>query len=186
MSGAEELRTARLRLRRWQPEDEAAMAQINSDPEVTRYLNRPVGPAATRTFVAVVTAHWAEHGFGFWAVESREPALDGQFIGFIGVGYPTFIPALARRAEIGWRLARDAWGRGLASEGARAARDDAFERLGLPELISIIHPENVRSQRLAAGLGMSLAELVHNPVQGREVEVWQLRRATPGRSAPRD
>jgi RimJ/RimL family protein N-acetyltransferase len=186
MSGAQELRTARLRLRRWQPEDEAAMAQINDDPEVMRYLNRPVGTAATRGFFEAVTAHWAEHGFGFWAVESREPDLRGRFIGFIGVGYPSFIPALAARTEIGWRLARHAWGRGLASEGAAAARDDAFERLGLPELISIIHPENVRSQRLAAKLGMSLAELVHNPAQGQEVELWQLRRATPGRSAPRD
>ena len=74
-----------------------------------------MGRAATRRFLAVLTAHWAEHGFGFWAVEPREPALAGQFIGFIGVGYPTFIPALAHRTELGWRLARHAWGRGLAS-----------------------------------------------------------------------
>jgi len=92
----------------------------------------------------------------------------------VGAAYPTFLPELAARPELGWRLAREAWGRGLAAEAAGAAREDAFARLGLSELISIIHPENRRSRRLAAKLGMVVERQVHNPVLGREVDVWRL------------
>jgi len=150
------------------------MAAINRDPEVTRYLNRPVDEPAVEAFFGVMAEHWARHGFGAYAVESREGDLAGRFIGFVGAAYPTFLPELAARPELGWRLAREAWGRGLAAEAAGAAREDAFARLGLSELISIIHPENRRSRRLAAKLGMVVERQVHNPVLGREVDVWRL------------
>jgi RimJ/RimL family protein N-acetyltransferase len=182
--------TPRLLLRQWRPSDEVAMANINADPEVTRYLNRPVGAAATRAFHAMVVAHWEEHGFGFWAVQSREPASQGALLGFIGAGYPSFLPELSARVEIGWRLARSAWGRGLATEGAVAARDHLFAALTQPELISIIDPENMRSRAVARKLGMSVAELVYNPVMDRPVEVWRVNRdrpaGLPDRSAPPD
>ena len=185
-----QLETPRLLLRQWRPGDEVVMGNINSDPEVARYLNRPVGAAATRAFVAMVHAHWQEHGFGFWAVQSRESDNEGAFLGFIGAGHPSYLPELSARVEIGWRLARNAWGRGLATEGARAARDHLFEALELPELISIIHPENVRSQAVARKLGMSVSERVHNPVIDMEIEVWRISReawaAEPGRSTRPD
>lgn len=176
---APELLTERLRLRQWQRGDEVVMARINSDPEVMRYITRPRGPASSTAFYEVVTAHWAAHGFGFWAVESREPDTAGALLGFIGLGHPTFIPALAARVEVGWRLARHAWGRGLASEGATAVRDHALGPLGLAELISIIDPGNARSQRVAAKLGMAVSERVVHPVSGSEVEVWSLTRTPP-------
>jgi RimJ/RimL family protein N-acetyltransferase len=169
-----ELLTPRLRLRPWRPDDEAAMAAINRDPEVARFLNRPVDEAAIAAFHGVVVTHWERHGFGFFALESREPQLRGRFLGFAGVAHPDFFPALAARPELGWRLDRAAWGRGLATEAAGAARDDAFARLGLPELISIVHPENVRSRRVAAKLGMAVEGQVHNPVLDRAVDVWRL------------
>lgn len=168
------MRTPRLQLRSWRPEDESPLAAINRDPEVTRFLNRPVDDAAVAAFYGLIVEHWDRHGFGFYAVESREPRLRGRFLGFVGVAYPTFLPELAERPELGWRLERAAWGRGLATEAALAARDDAFERLKLPELISIIHPENSRSQRLAAKLGMSIERQIPNPILGRETDVWQL------------
>jgi RimJ/RimL family protein N-acetyltransferase len=174
VTAADELRTERLALRRWRSGDEGAMFAINSDPEVTRYLNRPIDRAATAAFYARVQEHWAEHGFGFYAVESREPDIAGRFIGFVGVGYPTFLPELATRPELGWRLARLAWGRGLATEAATAVRDSALGALGLAELISIIHPDNVRSQRVATKLGMTLERHVHNPAFDRGVEVWKV------------
>jgi RimJ/RimL family protein N-acetyltransferase len=180
-AAAAELLTPRLRMRLFRPSDEPALADINADPEVTRYLNRPVGRAASRAFYENAVAHWATHGFGFYAVESREPESTGRFLGFIGLGYATFLPELRHRVEIGWRLGRAAWGRGLATEGALAARDHAFEVVGLIELISIIHPDNERSRRVAAKLGMAVSELVDNPVIGREVEVWRI---TPARAAP--
>jgi RimJ/RimL family protein N-acetyltransferase len=170
MDGQSPLRTPRLSLRRWLPDDATELAVIDADPEVTRYLNPPVTPA-TR-FGERCMEHWEKHGFGFFAVESREEA--GRFIGFVGIGHPTFLSELAGRPELGWRLARDSWGRGLATEAAVAVREDAFARLGLEELISIIHPENAASRRVATKVGMTIEGTVHHPGLDREVEVWQL------------
>jgi RimJ/RimL family protein N-acetyltransferase len=175
---AVELATARLLLRPWRPDDGAAMAAINSDPEVARMLNRPVHPQGHDGFVDRARRHWEEYGFGWYAVEGRHEDLEGQLVGFTGVTYPTFLPELAARPEIGWRLAPRAWGRGLATEAARAAAQDAFTRVGLPELISIIHPDNVRSQRVATKLGMAIERQVENPVRGDRVQVWTLARLT--------
>ncbi len=172
MPDHDELLTPRLRLRPWRDEDAEPMAAINRDPEVTRYLNRAVDDAAVETFHAGAVAHWELHGFGWWALESREPELAGQLVGFAGVAYPAFLPELAERPELGWRLARSAWGRGLGTEAATVARDDAYGRLALPELISIIHPENERSRRLAEKLGMEIERQVHNPMLDLAVDVW--------------
>jgi len=164
--------TERLMLRRWRADDEEAMVAINGDPEVTRYLNRPVDAAAVRSFLSASSAHWARHGFGPWALEGRSAPLRGRLLGFAGVAFPTFLPEIAHRPELGWRLARDVWGRGLATEAAAAALEDARRRVGLRELIAIIHPDNRRSQRVARKLGMSLERSVHNPVLARNVDLW--------------
>jgi RimJ/RimL family protein N-acetyltransferase len=159
------------------------MADINRDPEVARHLNRPIDERSIAAFYTLVTDHWDEHGFGFWAIEARHAELAGELIGFVGVAYPTFLPELATHPEIGWRLARRAWGVGLATEGAVATRDHARYTLNLGALISIIHPDNARSQRVATKLEMTLARHVHNPMLDRQVEVWQTNareRTTPG------
>jgi RimJ/RimL family protein N-acetyltransferase len=170
------LRTQRLVLRRWREDDAPAMAAINRDPEVARHLNRPVDDAAVAAFFDQMVGHWDAHGFGPWALESSEPGAQRRFLGFAGLAYipPYLAAATGRGPELGWRLARDAWGRGLATEAARAARDDAFDRLELPELISIIHPDNQRSQRVATKLGMTRDRQVENPVLGIDVDVWRL------------
>ncbi|HVV91141.1 MAG TPA: GNAT family N-acetyltransferase, partial [Solirubrobacterales bacterium] len=153
MSGSvEELRTPRLVLRRWREEDYAPMAAINSDPEVTPLLNRRMDAEAVATFPERTARHWAEHGFGHWAVEPVDGPSTGEMIGFVGVAYPRYLPEVADFPELGWRLAPTSWGHGYATEAALAARDDAFDRLGLPALISLIHPDNVRSQRVAKKL----------------------------------
>lgn len=184
MAAPPELPTPRLRLRGWRPSDEPVLDSINRDPEVARYLNRPLGPGVTRAFLAYADAHWAEHGYGIWALESREEPNPGRLLGFAGLGHPDFIPELARRVEIGWRLARSAWGRGLATEAALATRDYATEVAGLRELISIIHPQNRRSQRVAEKLGMVLEGQVMNPVLRIPVDVWQLTLGGEGPNAP--
>ena len=97
----------------------------------------------------------------------------------MGVAYPSFLPEVADRPELGWRLARDAWGQGLATEAATAARDDAFSRMGRDEVVSIIHPENARSRRLATKLGMSIERRIHNPVFARDVDLWHVRAPAP-------
>jgi RimJ/RimL family protein N-acetyltransferase len=174
----DELWTPRLLLRRWRPEDAAPMAAINSDPAVTEFLNRRMDAAATVAFLDRTETHWAEHGFGHWAVEPVTGPLAGGMIGFVGVAYPTFLPELATRPELGWRLASASWGSGFATEAADAARHDAFTRLNLPELISIIHPDNDRSRRVAEKVGMTIERQHFNPVVDREVDIWQL--AAPG------
>ncbi|EFC85085.1 GCN5-related N-acetyltransferase [Parafrankia sp. EUN1f] len=108
-------------------------------------------------------------------LESREPDRLGEFLGFAGLAHvPPFLAEAGPDPELGWRLKRSAWGQGLATEAAVAARDDAFRRLGLPEMISIIHPENVRSQRVAVKLGMRVARRIDNPAIGRRVDVWSV------------
>ena len=172
------------------------MVAINSDPEVTEFLNRVMDAAATAAFLARTEEHWAEHGFGHWAVEPLDGPLAGEMIGFVGVAYPTFLPELATRPELGWRLARESWGNGYATEAALLARDDAFTRLALPELISIIHPDNERSRRVATKVGMTIERQVSNRGprsrcrrlagglrRGAEVEDWRTagwRGADPG------
>jgi RimJ/RimL family protein N-acetyltransferase len=184
-----ELRTERLLLRRWRAEDEAPMIAVNRDPEVARYLNRPVDEPAVRGFHGFIHDHWEQHGFGPWAVEVADGGpLQGRFVGFAGLAFPPPLFAdLVARPELGWRLAREAWGAGYATEAAAVARDDALQRIGAHDLMSIIHPENVRSQRVATKLGMALAFQVHNPLLGRDVDVWEPGRAgtlREGRRAP--
>jgi RimJ/RimL family protein N-acetyltransferase len=170
-----ELRTDRLLLRGWRDADEPAMARINSDPEVGRYLNRPVDDKSIAEFFGQIIGHWTTFGFGPWAVESIEPATFGRFLGFAGLAYvPPFLAAAGSAPELGWRLERSSWGRGLATEAAVAARDDAFSRVRLAEVISVIHPENARSHRVAAKLGMERWRVIENPVLGIEVDVWRL------------
>jgi RimJ/RimL family protein N-acetyltransferase len=169
-----ELRTPRLLLRRWRAEDGVPMAAINGDPEVARYLNRPPEEGDASVFVPWMTDHWKRHGFGPWALESVESQTAGAFLGFAGVAYPTYLDPVAHLPELGWRLAREAWGRGLATEAATAARDHAFDALGLARLISLVHPENERSRRVATKLGMEVERQVWNPVLGRFVDVWAL------------
>ncbi len=172
----DELRTERLLLRRWQPADAAEMTRINRDTEVGRYLNRPVDDAAVAGFYDLMVGHWQAHGFGPWALESLEAGQRGRFLGFTGLAHvPPFLSAAGSVPELGWRLDPECWGRGLATEAATAARDDAFGRLALSDILSIIHPDNERSQRVAGKLGMSIARQVHNPVIDREVDVWWLR-----------
>jgi len=171
---ADVLLTDRLRLRRWLARDEAPMAAINRDPEVARYLNRPTDEAAVAAFFGDVAAHWERYGYGFYAVDVLE--AEERFIGFAGLSHPAFIPAVADRPELGWRLARSAWGAGLATEAATAVLREGFDRLGLNELIAVIHPENERSRRVATKLGMRPECRVHNPVLGREVDIWQTTR----------
>ena len=97
--------------------------------------------------------YWKERGFGLWAVEEKSSAT---FIGFIGLLYHEEWPEGEHKTEVGWRLDRSLWGRGLATEGARASLHYGFEELGLERIISIAVPENVASLRVMEKLGMTM------------------------------
>ncbi len=97
-------------------------------------------------------AHLEQHGFGPWAAELRETA---EFMGYVGLVIPRFEASFTPCVEIGWRLAREHWGRGLATEGARALVRHGFELQRLPELVSFTVPANLRSLRVMEKLGMT-------------------------------
>ena len=150
-----ELLTARLRLRGFRQDDFEAYAAMVADPEVTRFLadGRPLSRFDAWRQMAMFAGHWALRGFGIWAVEERE---SGAFIGRIGCFEPEGWPGF----EIGYTLARQAWGRGYAREAAAASLAYARETLGRREVISIIRPDNAASIRVATSLGAVPAETV--------------------------
>lgn len=139
--------TERLLLRPWRGSDRAPFARINSDPRVMEFLGPPLSTDDSNAMVARIEQHFAERGFGAYAAE-----FDGVFIGFIGLNVPSWMPG---RVEIAWRLAAESWGRGLATEGARAVVKQGFDTLGLDEIVSFTVPTNVRSRRVMEKLGMT-------------------------------
>jgi RimJ/RimL family protein N-acetyltransferase len=143
-----ELVTERLLLRRLELSDLDAYAAICADPEVRRYLGdgRPLERPAAWREMALLLGHWGLRGFGQWAVVQRE---NGELLGRAGLWQPEGWPGL----EVGWVLGRPYWGRGFATEAARAGLNHAFSALGAQRVISLIHPENERSIRVAERLG---------------------------------
>ena len=123
---------------------------MNADPQVMRYFPSPVTRAKSDEFLAHILDYYTTHADGWWAVE-----VDGNFIGFIGlseIGYDTpFTPA----TEIGWRLIPSAWGKGYATEGARACLRYGFEMVGLGEIVAMTTVQNTPSQRVMERLHMT-------------------------------
>jgi len=150
-----EIRTERLLLRRWRPEDLAPFADLNADPVVMEFFPSSLTPAESDGFAARVDAEFDERGYGLFAVE----VVGGEgFVGFVGLHAftleePSPMP-FAPGVEIGWRLARSAWGRGYASEAARSCLAFGFEEIGLDEIVSFTSVVNERSQQVMRRIGM--------------------------------
>ncbi|MGH8793808.1 MAG: GNAT family N-acetyltransferase [Stackebrandtia sp.] len=144
--------TDRLILRNWRHGDREPFAALNADPEVMRHLPGVRTRAASDAMVDRLAAAIARDGYGLWAVEVADA---GDFVGFTGMTAADATFPCAPAVEIGWRLARHAWGHGYATEAARACLEVAFDRLKLPELVSVTAPANVRSQAVMRRLGMT-------------------------------
>ena len=163
-----ELETERLRLRHWRLDDFEWYARLCNDEEVMRYLGGKTLNRldAWRQFASVV-GHWHLRGYGLWAVEEKS---SGLLIGRIGCidheGWPGF--------EVGWTLARDYHGRGFATEAAWRAMDYSFTELKRDRVISLIHPDNRASIRVAERLGETLQG--RTELMGIEVQVYGLSR----------
>lgn len=142
--------TERLVMRSWRDEDVAPFQAICSDPEVMATLGPPLDMDATQALIERVKAREAEHGHSFWALERRE---DARLIGWCGVIRGDMGP-VADKVEIGWRLARDCWGAGFASEAARGAIAWSFANLPDDEILVITWQGNVRSRAVMERLGM--------------------------------
>ena len=171
------LETERLLLRPWRPaEDLDALVRLNADPDVMRWIapHRPLTPAESAELLDRLVRHWDEHGFGLWALVPRE--LGAGVIGFAGLAIPSFLPEVLPAVEVGWRLARAWWERGLATEAARASVAFGFERVGLATIISIVEAGNARSMRVAEKLGMRPGPDRVHPVTRRRLRVMQVGR----------
>ena len=149
-----EIETERLLLRGWREEDVEPYARLCADPEVMRFigngstLNREQSGEQASRFVG----HWDERGFGLWALEEKE---GGAFVGFAGLARQEDWPEGEHKTEVGWRLDRAFWGRGLATEAAKAGVGYGLETLGLERIISIIQPGNTASRRVAEKAGLT-------------------------------
>ena len=148
-----QLTTDRLILRRWREEDYEPWADLNADPVVMEYFESPAEREQSVAWAKVINSRIDEHGFGWCAVEVKGGA---PFIGFVGLNVPRdpslpFMPAV----ETGWRLAQAHWGKGYATEAARASVDYGFTQLGLAEIVAYAVRANTRSLRVMERIGMT-------------------------------
>ncbi|MFH8381713.1 GNAT family N-acetyltransferase [Kitasatospora sp. NPDC018058] len=167
--------TSRLVLRRWREGDVPAMAAVNADPEVMRWIRdgRVLTPEETRRWIERIEKVWDTEGFGLFAVELR---ATGELVGFTGLAVPSFLPEVLPAVEIGWRLGRPFWGRGIATEAATAVLRFGFEGRDLERIISIAQVGNSASERVMAKLGLRPERETTVPGNGRVVRVHELTR----------
>jgi RimJ/RimL family protein N-acetyltransferase len=178
------LTTSRLLLRRWREDDLPAMAAVNADPEVMRWIGdgTPVDDDATAAGTARAEQHWQTHGFGLFAVEIR---ATGELAGFTGLNTPYSLPEVMPSVEIGWRLGRRFWGQGIATEAARAALDFGFTDRALDRIVSIHQHGNDASGRIMRKLGMQLDRDITDS-RGRQVRIYAISQSEYRAAGPRN
>jgi ribosomal-protein-alanine N-acetyltransferase len=152
-----ELRTERLIMRRWRPEDRGPFAALAADPEVMEYFPAPLTRAGADAFIDRIEDEFHQRGWSLWALELAD---GGRFIGYTGLVIPSFQGHFMPAVEVGWRLARHAWGRGHATEAACAAVAFGFNDVGLEEVVSFTAAGNARSRAVMERIGMT-----HDPAE---------------------
>jgi RimJ/RimL family protein N-acetyltransferase len=148
----DELRTERLLLRRWRETDRLPFQRINADPRVMEFFPEPLTAEISDALFDRAQEHFNQRGFGPFAVELLDTR---SFIGFIGLSVPKFEAHFTPAVEIGWRLAFEHWGKGLATEGAGAVLAFGFEAFGMDQIVSFTVPPNLRSRRVMEKIGMT-------------------------------
>ncbi|KHE32111.1 GNAT family acetyltransferase [Pseudomonas aeruginosa] len=145
------LYTHRLILRPWLVQDRARFAEMNADPRVMEFFPSCLDRAQSDALLRRIDAHFAEHGFGWWALQVKG---GDPFIGYVGLEVVDFDAPFVPAVAIGWRLAAEHWAEGFAHEAAEAALSYAFDTLGLDQVVAFTVPANENSLRLMARLGM--------------------------------
>jgi RimJ/RimL family protein N-acetyltransferase len=168
------LESQRLRLRGWTVADVEPYAALCADADVMRYIGD--GSVRSRDESAqqldAFTRAWKDRGFGLWCVAPRET---DACIGFVGLAIPDFLPEIMPAVEIGWRLARNAWHQGYATEAALAVRDYGFSTVGVDRLVSVAHADNVASHDVMHRIGMTIERRTRHPAHGFDVVVYELK-----------
>jgi RimJ/RimL family protein N-acetyltransferase len=144
-----ELETPRLQFRRFTPDDLHALASIRSDPDVMKYIGtgRTESIDEVQAKLAKVTAHWEQHGFGYWALIEK---ASSKLAGWCGLSYLEDTEDI----EIGYGLAKAYWAKGLATEAAAAVIKYGFVQLRLERIVAVAYPQNIPSQVIMKKLGM--------------------------------
>ncbi|MBA2369780.1 MAG: GNAT family N-acetyltransferase [Candidatus Protochlamydia sp.] len=145
------LKTKRLILRPWREEDLESFAQLNADPRVMEYFSSVLSRQESNDLAQRISAKLEKQDWGLWAVSVQNIA---DFIGFIGLAEPSFDAHFTPAVEVGWRLIFDHWGKGYATEGAKAALKYGFETLNHDEIVSFTAVQNMRSRRIMKKIGM--------------------------------
>jgi RimJ/RimL family protein N-acetyltransferase len=165
------IETERLILRPWRASDIAANTRMLSDPATARFIT-PDHKAVTEELTgwrnaAIISGHWALHGFGMFAVEEKS---SGQYVGRVGPWFPPTWPGF----EVGWGIAKELRGKGFAVEAARASIDWVFSTFEIDHVIHCINPENPASQAVARKLGATIERQAQ--MSGDTVDIWVTRR----------
>jgi len=146
-----ELGTDRLILRQWKDSDFLPFSEINADPAVMKYYPRTLRKKESNAMADKIRSLISEQSWGFWAVELKK---EGTFIGFVGLHKPNYELPVSTCVEVGWRLAKEYWGKGYATEAGKESLRFAFEQLLLKEIYSFASVTNIKSWRVMERLGM--------------------------------
>ncbi|WP_445385872.1 GNAT family N-acetyltransferase [Robiginitalea sp. IMCC44478] len=144
-------KSERLGFRPWGDEDLKAFAQINADRRVMEYFPEPLTEVQTTAFVAKQQIQLLTHGHCYFATDVLESR---EFIGFIGLSHQEYTSPFTPATDIGWRLKKEAWGKGYATEGARRCLEYGFKQIGLTDIIAVCPVKNLRSENVMKKIGM--------------------------------
>ena len=147
-----ELESDRLLLRQWTESDVSSFVKLNSDPQVMQYFPKILTEKESAEFISIMSAIIQEKGWGFWVLELKSA---NKFIGFVGLNTPRTILPFSPCVEVGWRLHKEYWGNGYATEAGKLSLAYVFNRLALEEVVSFTTKSNAKSRKVMERLGMT-------------------------------
>ncbi len=168
-----EIRTPRLLLRRWNDDDLVPLSEINADPEVMRWIGdgSTLDLDQTAEEIERWEEEWDEEGFGPFAVELL---ASGELIGVVGLSVPEYLPEVMPAVDIRWRLGRQYWGQGYASEAAQATLEFALQDRGLDRVIAVNRAGNEESENVIRKLGMVPERDTEDPEHGYLLQIHSI------------
>ena len=155
-----QLETLRLYLRAWKNTDAQKYFEINQDPKVIEFLPGSLTMEKVEKFLVDMNFRLQEYDYTFWAVEEKS---SGELMGFCGFQAVSFEAPFSPTVEIGWRLGAQYWGKGYATEAAKACIDYGFEILKWSKIVSFTVPKNLRSQSVMKKIGMQFCGNFNHP-----------------------
>ncbi|PKA83808.1 RimJ/RimL family protein N-acetyltransferase [Ulvibacter sp. MAR_2010_11] len=155
------IETERLGLRNWLPSDEKPFIEMCKDQAVMQHFPKPLSNVETITLIQRLQNHFHEHGYCYFAVDELETA---EFIGFAGIMNQTWESEFTPCVDIGWRLKKTAWGKGYATEAAKACLEAAFNQFQIKEVLAFTTDTNTASENVMKKIGMEYIGTVQHPM----------------------